>query len=270
MPPAIVRIAAASTATNTAVDAPWIATGECSPRPERAITPFATAPKIATPTALPIERRNMLAPVTTPRSDHGTDDCAAMSVGEATSPRPRPTMKHAMAVVQTFGVSEAATSAAEPSTETASPMSAVRRNPMRRKSRPAWLAEIGQPSVSAATASPDTSGVAPAVDSRNVGTYEVSPMSTAPTPSEMSEVVTMRRRENTQSGSTGSAARRSMNTKATSSRAPTANAPIDCQESHSHAWPPSSTARISRVDAIVSTLAPAKSMRCFSRVTDSW
>ena len=97
--PAMVATVATITARNTVLEAAWIATGECSPSPEFAMTPFAIAPKIATPTALPIERRNMFAPVTTPRCAHGTDDCAAMSVGEATRPSPRPTTKHEIAVV---------------------------------------------------------------------------------------------------------------------------------------------------------------------------
>ena len=136
--------------------------------------------------------------------------------------------------------------------------------------RPDCEAEIGHPSVSAATARPETSGVAPAEISRNVGTYDVRPMRAAPTPNEMSEVVTMSRRENSQSGRTGSAARRSMSTNATSSSAATANAPMLCHEFQSHAWPPSSTARISRVSPTVSTTAPAMSMRCRFRSTVSW
>src|SRR5215207_2470738 len=106
--PAIVAIVATTTARNTAPGAAWMATGDCSPSPDPAMTPFAIAPKIATPTALPIDRRNMFAPVTTPRSDHGTEDWAAMSVGEATRPSPRPTTKHEMAVVHTLGTSDAA------------------------------------------------------------------------------------------------------------------------------------------------------------------
>ena len=54
------------------------------------MTPFATAPSPAAPTALPIERANMLVPVATHRSCHSTLAWAAMSAGLATSPRPRP------------------------------------------------------------------------------------------------------------------------------------------------------------------------------------
>ena len=123
-----------------------------------------------------------------------------------------------------------------------SPMSAVARNPMRRKSRPDCDAEIGHPRVSAATARPETSGLAPAEISRNVGTYDVRPMSAAPTPNEMSDVVTMSRRENSHNGSTGSAARRSMNTNTVSSTAASENAVTLCHDHHAHACPPSSRA----------------------------
>ena len=82
-------------------------------------------------------------------------------------------------------------------------------------------------------------------------------MSTAPTPSAMRLVVSSSRRLSTQSGSTGSAARRSTNTNATSSTAPTAKTAMLVGEDHAHAWPPSSTPRMSRVIAPVSRTAPA-------------
>ena len=41
-----------------------------------------------------MERANMLVEVATPRSDHSTLDCAAMSVGLAIRPIPRPITKH--------------------------------------------------------------------------------------------------------------------------------------------------------------------------------
>ena len=66
-------------------------------------------------------------------------------------------------------------------------------------------------------------------------------MRTAPTPNDMSEVVRMRRLEKIHSGSTGSAARRSMSTNATRSTAATEKAPMLCHEFHAQAWPPSST-----------------------------
>ena len=134
------------------------------------MTPFATAPKTPAATALPIDRRNMFAPVTTPCSVHGTDDCVAMSVGEATSPSPRPTTKQERAVVQGLGTSEAATR----------PMSTEHRDAEAeergvaeadaQEQPPDCEAEIGQPSVSAATARPEMIGVALAVTSRKVGT----------------------------------------------------------------------------------------------------
>ncbi len=51
------------------------------------------APKMATPTALPTERANMLVPVTTPRRSQPTDDCTATSVGLAVYPSPTPITK---------------------------------------------------------------------------------------------------------------------------------------------------------------------------------
>ena len=81
-------------------------------------------------------------------------------------------------------------------------------------------------------------------------------MRMAPTPNPISAVDSSSRRENTQSGSTGSAARRSANTNAMRRRAPIANAPMLCGEFQAHACPPSSTARISAVSDSVSSTAP--------------
>ena len=64
--------------------------GSCSPPPSAAMIAFAIAPKIATPTALPIERANMFVPVTTPRSFQPTLDCAAISVGVGDEAHPEP------------------------------------------------------------------------------------------------------------------------------------------------------------------------------------
>ena len=70
--------------------------GRC--RPVRAATTeLAIAPKTATPTALPTERANMLAPVTTPRCCQSTEDCAATTAGLATKPKPRPITKQGAA-----------------------------------------------------------------------------------------------------------------------------------------------------------------------------
>ena len=74
-----------------------------APADDAAMIALAIAPKIATPTELPIERANRLVPVTTPRSFHGTLDWAAMRVGVATSPIPRPTMKQLIATKATLG-----------------------------------------------------------------------------------------------------------------------------------------------------------------------
>ncbi len=81
-------------------------------------------------------------------------------------------------------------------------------------------------------------------------------MRMAPTPTEMRAVVSSSRRENTQSGSIGSAARLSAKTNATSSRPPMTKAPMLCTELHVQAWPPSSTARISRLSDTVKRTAP--------------
>ena len=90
------------------------------------------APIAATPTALPIERANMLAPVTTPRSPHSTLAWAAMRLGAATNPRPSPTTKHAAPIPTTDGFVAASARPAVPSTVTPQPMSTVVRNPSRR------------------------------------------------------------------------------------------------------------------------------------------
>src|SRR5665647_3838098 len=88
-----VRAAVTPTARKTADAAEMTVAVSGTRSPDAAKIPFATAPKIATPTALPIERENRLAPVTTPRSFHPTLDCAAISDGVATRPRPRPATK---------------------------------------------------------------------------------------------------------------------------------------------------------------------------------
>src|SRR6478735_2184305 len=129
-PAATVTRATTRTARKTAVEPACTASLDASP-PWDAMTAFAMAPKIATPTALPTERMNMLVPVTTARSFHGTEACAAMSVGVATRPRPKPTTRHDAAVAKTFGVAEVSHSARAPTVATTRPMSAVGRKPMR-------------------------------------------------------------------------------------------------------------------------------------------
>lgn len=65
------------------------------------IVALAMAPKIATPTALPVERQNRFVAVTTPRSLQPTLDWAAIRVGTATSPMPRPMRKQVPATCTT-------------------------------------------------------------------------------------------------------------------------------------------------------------------------
>ena len=81
-------------------------------------------------------------------------------------------------------------------------------------------------------------------------------MSITPIPSARNVVVARSRRLNTHSGSTGSAARRSTSTKATSRTAPPANTAMLAGERHAHAWPPSRTPRRTRVMPLVSRAAP--------------
>ena len=126
----MVITAVMSTARKTALEPACTAETEVGP-PLAAMIALATAPKIATPTAAPTDRMNMLVPVTTARSLHGTEACAAMRVGVATRPSPRPTTKDEPAVAHTFGVAEASHSDSAP-TAAMSPMSAVGRKPMRR------------------------------------------------------------------------------------------------------------------------------------------
>ena len=104
---------------NTPVEAKATVPGSCSLPPWAAITPLATAPKIAAPTALPIERANMLAPVTTPRSPQPTLDWAAIRVGTADQPNPNPITKHDMATTISDGESPKTASAMVPATTNA-------------------------------------------------------------------------------------------------------------------------------------------------------
>ena len=90
------------------------------------------APKTAMPRALPIERANMLVPVTTPRSAQSTADCAAIRVGLATQPRPSPTTKQVTATGQTELSGRDRPAAQRRPRITAEPISAVSRKPIRR------------------------------------------------------------------------------------------------------------------------------------------
>jgi hypothetical protein len=71
---------------------------------------FAMTPKMATPTADPIERANWPVPVTTPRSCQGTELWAAMTEEVEARPLPAPMTKHEMATAATEGVCAKATS----------------------------------------------------------------------------------------------------------------------------------------------------------------
>lgn len=104
----------------------------CPPDAAAPSVPFATAPKIATPIAEPIDRQNMFVPVTTPRSRQATVDCAAMSVGEATRPMPRPITKHVPATWITEETSPSSNSNALPPSTSTAPISAHERTPIRR------------------------------------------------------------------------------------------------------------------------------------------
>ena len=64
---------------------------------------MAIAPKTATPTALPAERANTFTPVTTPRSFHSTEACAAISDGAAVQPSPKPITNDTAPTIHGFG-----------------------------------------------------------------------------------------------------------------------------------------------------------------------
>ena len=66
------------------------------------------------PRALPIERANIEVPVTTPRSFHSTDDCAAIRVGAATKPMPSPMTKQVTPTCQIELVGRSSVSPATP------------------------------------------------------------------------------------------------------------------------------------------------------------
>src|SRR5215467_8643834 len=105
-----------------------------------------------------------------------------MSAGLATNPRPAPTMKQVAATSHTVAWTVRSIVSAAPSTAVTLPINAVDRKPARRYTRLDCDAVIGQPSVRAATLNPAMSGPTPITPCANVGTYDVRPMSTAPTP----------------------------------------------------------------------------------------
>ena len=102
------------------------------PPPLRASEALATAPKTAIPTALPIERANMLVPVTTPRTAHSAAAWPAISVGLAVRPMPRPMTKQVPATAHTELPGLISTSRATPTRMIAQPARAVSRKPIRR------------------------------------------------------------------------------------------------------------------------------------------
>ena len=75
---------------------------------------------------------NMLVPVTTPRRDQSTADCAAISVGAADRPSPRPTTKQVAASWRTELSGEISQSITAAATRITAPIRAVARNPIRR------------------------------------------------------------------------------------------------------------------------------------------
>ena len=86
MAAATVATAVMATATKTLAEALSIVAGSITAPPdplppEPTMTALPTAPKMATPTALPIERAKRLVPVTTPRSFQSTLAWATMSRG---------------------------------------------------------------------------------------------------------------------------------------------------------------------------------------------
>lgn len=122
----IMAIAAAATAMKTgcsASDNCW-ADGWS----DVAMPALTSAPKLATPTALPMDRANMVVEVASPRSDQSTLDCVAIRVGLATRPMPPPMTKQNRATCHTgeSGVSRVVSSA--PTAASALPMIADHRN----------------------------------------------------------------------------------------------------------------------------------------------
>ena len=187
------------------------------------ITAFAIAPNTAMPTALPIDRANMLVPVTTPRLDQSTEDCAATRVGLATRPMPRPITKQVSATYQTLqsrvqqhqqhgadasdrGPDQRRVPEADPQVDPAGHGGGDRPADGQRGQR-----EAG-----------DQRARCRARPGRTAGTYEVSPISITPTARLVRLAPTSSRRRNTQPGTIGSAARRSTTTNA--ARADTAEA----------------------------------------------
>jgi hypothetical protein len=127
-----VATATTSTPMKTAADPDWTTAGPSEFRSPEPKIELAMAPKIATPTALPSDRANMLLPVTMPRSSQSTLDCAAISVGTASRPMPAPITKHTTATLATFGRCANAASPDAPAITNEAPSTAVRLKPQRK------------------------------------------------------------------------------------------------------------------------------------------
>ena len=108
------------------------AVGSTAPVTDPPRVALAIAPNTATPTALPIDRKNRLFAVTTPRSVQPTLLCAAIRVGLATRPMPRPTTKQQPATSTPSTPRRAAWSGRRRQITSTLPISAVLRNPSRR------------------------------------------------------------------------------------------------------------------------------------------
>src|SRR4051812_25697692 len=150
--------------------------------PAEPIVALAIAPNTATPSALPSDRRKMLLAVTTPRSLQPTLDWATISVAGAVRPMPSPRTRQYAPTSYTVECSSSSSINSEPVSTITAPISAHWRKPIRRYTRPAWLAAIGQPSSRVASAKPATSGPVPSTTWTYVGTYDVTPSRIAPTP----------------------------------------------------------------------------------------
>jgi hypothetical protein len=91
-----------------------------------------TAPKPATPRALPTERANIAAPVVTPRDSQPTADCAAITEGAAAKPKPKPMTKHGRATSHSDESPSIGTSSSAPANAITAPIRMVPRKPMDR------------------------------------------------------------------------------------------------------------------------------------------
>src|SRR5690606_31812990 len=116
-------------------------------------------------------------------------------VGTAVRPMPTPTTNVVAAIATTGEVAPSSRVRAVPVSTSAEPTTAVHRNPTRRESRPAFEAEIGHPTVTAASANPATSAPTPGTPCAKTGTYVDRARTMTPTSSEIAvETPSTRRR----------------------------------------------------------------------------